>query len=249
MLGGMPEPDPRRALIWEALEQAMDRSGQVLEVVDAGGGTGGFAVPLAELGHRVTVVDLSPDSLAALARRAAERGCSDRVRGVQGDLTGLPDLVATGSVDVVLCHSVLESVDDPAAALRAAHAVLRPGGLLSVVVATRTGAVLTRVLAGRFTDALALLGPAGGDPAATSAGAPGAIQRRFDAAGLGALVAAAGFGVQAVHNIRVFTDLVGGAVLDADPAAAALLADLERRVGADPQFAALAVQLHLVGRR
>src|SRR5215472_12751028 len=44
-----------------------------LDIVDAGGGTGGFAVPLASLGHHVTVVDPSPDSLAAAQRRAAEQ--------------------------------------------------------------------------------------------------------------------------------------------------------------------------------
>ena len=57
--------------------------------LDVGGGTGGFAVPLAELGHRVTVVDPSPDALAALQRRAAEAGVADRVRAVQGDAAGL----------------------------------------------------------------------------------------------------------------------------------------------------------------
>src|SRR5262249_19206028 len=36
-----------------------------LDILDAGGGTGGFAVPLAGLGHNVTVIDPSPDSLAA----------------------------------------------------------------------------------------------------------------------------------------------------------------------------------------
>ena len=50
-----------------------------LTVVDVGGGTGGFAVPLAQAGHRVTVVDASPDALAALTRRAAEAGVADRV--------------------------------------------------------------------------------------------------------------------------------------------------------------------------
>ena len=54
-----------------------------LDIVDAGGGTGGFAVPLASLGHHVTVVDPSPDSLAAAQRRAAEQNVP--LRAVQGD--------------------------------------------------------------------------------------------------------------------------------------------------------------------
>ncbi|HEX2314327.1 MAG TPA: SAM-dependent methyltransferase, partial [Thermomonospora sp.] len=57
----------RTAVVWDALRRVVDElagSSGGLDVVDAGGGTGGFAVPLARLGHRVTVVDASPDALA-----------------------------------------------------------------------------------------------------------------------------------------------------------------------------------------
>src|SRR4051812_6793989 len=82
MAGARPRTAVRTAVVWEVLRDALSTlsSGAVgpasstLSVLDAGGGTGGFAVPLAELGHRVTVVDPSPDSLAALERRAAESG-------------------------------------------------------------------------------------------------------------------------------------------------------------------------------
>src|SRR5437764_12431059 len=106
----------RTAVVWDYLTATLDELGQAgttLRVLDAGGGTGGFAVPLAELGHHVTVVDPSPDSLAALDRRAAESGTSGQVQAVQGDVAGLADVVEAGSVDLVLCHSVLEVVDDP----------------------------------------------------------------------------------------------------------------------------------------
>ena len=56
--------------------------------------------------------------------------------------------------DVVLCHGVLEVVDDPAAALAAMVRVLRPGGLLSVLVANVNGAVLARAVAGRLDEAV-----------------------------------------------------------------------------------------------
>ncbi len=61
--------DTLRAVISAlVVEAGRDR----LDILDAGGGTGGFAVPLAGLGHNVTVIDPSPDSLAAAERRAAE---------------------------------------------------------------------------------------------------------------------------------------------------------------------------------
>ena len=78
-----------------------------LDIVDVGGGTGGLAVPFAALGHNVTVVDPSPDALAAAQRRAAEAGA--RLASVQGEAASLDSLV--GPADLVICHNVLEYVD------------------------------------------------------------------------------------------------------------------------------------------
>lgn len=228
----------RSAAVWEVLQAALAPLGAPLAVVDAGGGTGSFAVPLAALGHRVTVVDPSPDSLAALERRAAERGCPDRVRGVQGDLG---DLVAlAGGADVVVCHNVLEVVEDPAAALAAVRAVLRPDGLVSVVVANRSAAVLARAMAGRLTEALHVL---------TGSNGPEGSRRRFAAGEIRALLDAAGFTVHGLYNVRVFTDVVPGSLLDADPGAPAALAALEREAAGREEFTGLAAQLHLLARR
>ncbi|HMC67945.1 MAG TPA: methyltransferase domain-containing protein, partial [Mycobacteriales bacterium] len=88
MAGARPRTAVRTAVVWEVLREALSTlapDGTQLSVLDAGGGTGGFAVPLAELGHHVTVVDPSPDSLAALERRAAESGTSGQIRAIQGD--------------------------------------------------------------------------------------------------------------------------------------------------------------------
>ena len=97
------------------------------DVVDLGGGTGGMAMSLGAAGYQVRVVDPSPDALAALERRTAEQGLERAVTGVQGDAGDLLDLVASGSADLVVCHKVLEVVEDPADALRTIAAVLRPG--------------------------------------------------------------------------------------------------------------------------
>lgn len=223
---------------------AVTGAAPVFDVVDVGGGTGGFAVPLAELGHRVTVVDPSPDALAALERRASERGVVDRVQAVQGDVSGLLEVVAADSADVVLAHGVLEYVDDPAAALTAVTAVLRPGGLASVLVAQRLAAVVSRALSGRFTEArTALTDPAGrwgpSDP----------LPRRFDQDRLVALVEAAGLALRDIHGVRVFTDLVPGALVDTEPGAAQALLDLEAAVADHPTFVGFAAQLHVLARR
>ena len=84
----------RTAVVWSGLEPLLGRAvGEPRDVLDIGGGTGGLAVRVGALGHRVTVVDPSPDALAILDRRSGETGVSDLVVGVQGDLATVPDLV------------------------------------------------------------------------------------------------------------------------------------------------------------
>ncbi len=242
-----PAGSARTAVVWEVLSAVLaeaDPAGRGLDVVDAGGGTGGFAVPLAEAGHRVTVLDPSPDSLAALSRRTAERGLQGRITAVQGDLTDLPGLRADASADLVLCHSVLEVVDDPAQALAAVAAVLRPGGRLSLLVAGRAAAVLARALAGRPDEAAHALT----DPAGRWGLADGAV-RRFAPEAVQELVTRAGLRVEQVHGIRVVADLVPSAALELEPGGQAALLALERALSDRPPFRDLATQLHVLALR
>lgn len=228
----------RTAVVWSALGDVLDQG--PLDVLDIGGGTGGFAVRVAQAGHRVTVVDPSPDALASLDRRARERGVE--VAAHQGDLSGLLDVVGADAADVVLCHGVLEVVEDPAAALGALRSAVRPGGTLSLLVAQRHAAVVARAMAGHFQQAIALLD---GDPAAPT---PGRSGRRFTRDEVEGLLQDAGFTVDGVHAVRVFADLVPGSLLDAEPGAAAALVELERAVADRPEYLPLATQLHLLAR-
>ena len=245
--GGHTRTSVRTAVVWDYLTAALDTlaaGGQQLQVLDAGGGSGGFAVPIARLGHAVTVVDPSPDSLAALDRRAAETGTVDRVRSLQGDAADLPALVSAATFDLVLCHSVLEVVDDPATAVRGIAAALRPGGVASVLAANRTAAVLARVGAGRLGEARRLLADPDG-----SAGAGDPLVRRFTLDELRALLVGAGLMPRTVHAVRVFADLVPAALLDGEPEAAADLLALERAVAERDDFLATATQLHVLADR
>jgi 2-polyprenyl-3-methyl-5-hydroxy-6-metoxy-1,4-benzoquinol methylase len=236
---------PRTAVVWQVLRAELAaRDGELLSVVDVGGGTGGFAVPLAAAGHHVTVVDASPDALAALSRRAADAGVADRITGLQGDADDLPSLVAAGSVDLVLCHSLLEMVDAPEWVAAAVAGALRPGGAVSVLVANRAAAVLSRAVGGHLAAAAALLRDPDG-----STGVRDTLQRRFDTASATALLSTAGLIVERVHGVRVVADLVPGALLDAEPGATEALAAFELAVAGQPPYREIATQLHLLARR
>ena len=232
-------------MVWTVLRRELDRAGdRTLTVVDVGGGTGGFAVPLARAGHLVTVVDASPDALAALTRRAAEAGVADRVVAVQGDADGIADVIEPESADLVLCHSLLEVVDSPDGVVKALGAALRPGGAASVLVANRAAAVLARAITGHLGTATALLtDPLGGD----SAGNPrDPLRRRYDIASANRLLREAGLVVEEIHGVRVVADLVPGTVADADPQA--LLA-FELAASERSPYRDIATQLHLLARR
>ena len=228
---GMRGPDAERrrdgarsSLVWDVLQGVIaaraaslgrDASGAgdargaraELDIVDVGGGTGGFAVPFAALGHRVTVVDPSPDALAAAQRRAAEVRVA--LTAVQGDAGELASLVGDGAADLVICHSVLEYVDSPAAAMAAIARVLRPGATVSVLAANAVAAVLQRALAGRYAEARQLLATDGAGAPAEGYGVT--APRRFTLAGLTALIEAAGLRAGDAHGIRVFAGLLPGA--------------------------------------
>lgn len=237
--------DARTAVLWETLRAVLDAPGDVLDI---GGGTGGFAVRVAELGHRVAVVDPSPDALAALGRRAHEQGVADRVLGQQGDLSTLLEVAAPGSADVVLCHGVLEVVDDPAAALATIGEVLRPGGTLSLLVAQRHAAVVARAMAGHFQQARALLDPSAGSGPRDSGARGRGTGRRFTTIELAALLDGAGYRTVSVHGIRVFADLVPGSLLDSEPGAAQALVELEQAASILPEYLPLATQLHVIAQ-
>jgi S-adenosylmethionine-dependent methyltransferase len=273
---GMRGPDAERrrdgarsALVWDVLQDVIaaraarvERPGHPgraeLDIVDVGGGTGGFAVPFAALGHRVTVVDPSPDALAAAQRRAAEIRVT--LTAVQGDAGELASLVGDGAADLVICHSVLEYVDSPAAAMAAIARVLRPGATVSVLAANTVAAVLHRALAGRYAEARQLLAAAGAPGAAGAAESVAAAERaearsprRFTLAGLTALIEGAGLRAGDAHGIRVFAGLLpgtgAGADAAADPAAADELRALEETAAVYPAMRDIAARLHILGHR
>ena len=205
-----------------------------IRVLDRGGGTGTSAVPLAEAGAEVTVVDVSADALAILARRAAEAGVSGRVRPVQGDIEALADVVEPGVFDLVLLHGVLDAVDHDSA-LSAARATVRPLGLVSIVIANPVAGVIARLISGEVDSALdELRADLRGD--------------RLGSAALGRACAANGLIVEATHGLGVFAEFTPAAVTDATSAADSLRA-LEDLAGELSPYRELAARVHMLARR
>lgn len=121
------------------------------DVVDVGGGPGGYAVPLALAGHRVRLLDAVPlhvDQAAA----AAQLACVP-LAAVVGDARALP--YEDRSADAVLLlgplYHLLEE-EERAAALAEARRVLRPGGVLLAAAISRFAPLLDGLHQGWAND-------------------------------------------------------------------------------------------------
>ncbi len=220
-------------------DRAPERAPRVLDV---GGGSGAWAVPLARAGCAVSVVDPSPNALAALRRRARDAGVEDLVTAVPGEVDTLAEVAPVGRADLVLGHRLLEVVDDVQSAVRALSRAAAPGGAVSVLVTGRFAAVLARTLAGRFAEAQALLADPDG-----RFGPDDALRRRLDADGLRRVL-------DADPDLRLEL-LQGDGVLECWAPAGdgggtpGALGELEQLAAAQPALIDVAARLHAVARR
>jgi S-adenosylmethionine-dependent methyltransferase len=213
-------------------------SGQAPAVLDCGGGSGSSAVPLAQSGARVTVVDVSADALATLRRRAVEAGVDDLVFPMQGDVEALGEVVPGESFDLVLAHGVLEAIDRPDIALAGIAKAVRPAGRVSILVSNPVASVLSRALAGDVSAALFELRAMHDTPG-----------RLLDVVTVRAICDRIGLVVEQVHGVGVFSELAPGAELDARPNAVDALAELEELASIQSPYREIASRIHLLARR
>jgi ubiquinone/menaquinone biosynthesis C-methylase UbiE len=127
---------PLRRLLQDpaALLAPLVREG--MTVLEPGPGMGFFTLEAARRvgpGGRVVAVDLQPQMLAALRRRAARAGLAERIETRQGraDALGVEDL--GGKVDLVLALLVVHEVPDAGRFFAELRATLAPGGRVLIV--------------------------------------------------------------------------------------------------------------------
>ena len=100
--------------------------GRSLDILDVGTGTGFFAVLLAQQGHRVEGIDLTPAMLEEARILAKQRNLDITFREMDAQNLAYPD----DTFDVVISRNLTWTLPDPERAYASWFRVLKPGGVL-----------------------------------------------------------------------------------------------------------------------
>lgn len=229
-----PRGRVRLDLVLERLHDALPPP--PARILDAGGGTGAFAIPLARMGYGVTLLDQSAEWLDQAHTKAVAAGVSLEL--INLGLGSLTD-AGLGPFDAIMCHAVLTYVDEPGAALRTLRSAAAPGAVLSLLEKNRDGLALRPGLQGDYVEAHRLL------TERDSIGRLGVENRAHDVAEWLAMMDDAGWSPDDWVGIRLFSD---HAPDDLSADAYASLLDLERAAGVIDPYRQLARLVHFVAR-
>lgn len=103
-------------------------------ILDAGGGQGQFSLQLAQAGHKVVICDISAEMLKLAQEQVEQLGLADRVQLIHCALQDLPQYLPQEQqqFDFVICHAVMEWMQEPQSLLPCLLAYLKPQGYLSL---------------------------------------------------------------------------------------------------------------------
>jgi S-adenosylmethionine-dependent methyltransferase len=238
--GGRLRSDLAFANLHDFLPQQAE---QPLRALDLGCGTGATAVRLARLGIHVTAVDCSAAMLDIAQRSALEGGVAEKIVVKHGEAAHLASLFPARSFDVILCHNILEYVDDPGAVLRdAARALRGSSAIVSGLVRPQAGEVLKAAILGDLDEAKNGLMAEWGEESLY-----GGRVRLFSNDYMQRMLKAAALTLIVERGVRVVADYLPPAV--SRDAEYQRILELERKLGMRPEFAAVARYRQCLARR
>ncbi len=218
------------------------------QILDAGGGTGRWAVPLARMGYPVTLVDISAGMLEVARRRVEAEGLSDRVTIRRMDICDLGEL-PEAYFDLAMAQGdPLSYCSDPDRAMAGLARVTRSGGYVIASVDSRIQAI--GAMAERKWDLAEQILSTGAMVWRSEDPALSFPIHAFTIGELRGLFERHGLQVVRVLGKPVFFSRLPPEVQQqvlADEAALARLLDLEMRYADDPGWAGSAGHIEMVG--
>jgi len=196
-------------------------------ILDAGGGTGRKAIPLAQDGFHIVLLDTAAGWLSLADKQARRAGVRDRLQLIEGDVLDM-DCFSQDSFDYVLAlGGVVSYCGNPAAALREMGRVLKPGGqLLADGIHSRFGDMRGAARTGDL-EALEKLALPSGQPGRVPTLLPEELVSLAQDAGLSQISIGAEFIFMPDDKIRIGPDT---------PRWEKLVLELEMRYHDDPRF-------------
>jgi S-adenosylmethionine-dependent methyltransferase len=216
------------------------------KVLDAGGGTGSYAIPLARRGYQVCLLDFSSQMLA-LARekiRGLDASLLERIDLCQASAGEIGRLFPPHDFDLILCHTLLEYVSDPLDLVRVLVGVLKPGGLISLLLTNPyADAVRCALVKQDLQQAYSALGGS-----VSSADLFGLSRRILPMKLVEQTVAEIGIAEVSRYGVRVLADYMPLEKL-ADPEFFSQLLELETAVGRLHPYKLIARYTQFLGRK
>lgn len=121
----------RVAVLIRDLEQHCALTQRKLRILDAGGGFGYLSQQLAAMGHEVTLCDISKQLLEKARDDIQKKPKKISLQLLHCAIQDLPNEL--GQFDLVLCHAVLEWLDNGQETLYKLRQFIRPGGYFSLM--------------------------------------------------------------------------------------------------------------------
>ena len=223
----------KRELLWRLIRPHLPKDRSVA-VLDLGGGTGVWAIRLAQEGCRVLLTDISPGLLARAREKVQAAGLSQLVRIEEVEICDLSRYPESSFSLVLALGDPLSYCDDAAKALREVRRVTAPGGVLIGDVENRYRAALTQRRAATWADAKRILNegialwPEPENPAPI---------RQFSPSEIAALLKETGWQPEHLFPSDLLASLVAESILQEAlrlPEHFAEALDIEERLRADP---------------
>lgn len=220
-------------------------SGAALSILDAGGGNGVEAIPLALQGHSVALLDSSADMLAEARRIAEASNIVGSLSFHQDSVASIPTLFPEPQFDVILCHNVVEYLGDLETSLEAICHPLKSSGLISVIVANRYSEPYRLVLQeGNPQAACASL-----DTTYIASQIFGSARKAYTPDELCRSLEETGCSVVGQYGIRCVNDYIADNEIKNDPVFFAELEKLERALSDRYPYCSLARFIHIIAQR
>ena len=120
---------------WELLKGHLPQNKDA-KILDAAGGTGRITLPLAKMGYRVTLCDISPEMLSVAREKLKREGVLDKVEILECNVCKLG--FADESFDFVLCW------DGGIEATKEIIRVTKKGGRISIFLVNKCGTAISK---------------------------------------------------------------------------------------------------------